>query len=84
MDTVVTLSTPVTKSTTIQYTTFKIKDVCITLNTSATFVVLLYGPNSGEILCKKILMEGQDYTSWGTDDTYAINFVQTKIGELVL
>jgi hypothetical protein len=84
MDTLTTLDTPITKTTTIQYITFKIKDVCIQLNNSATFVVLIYGANSGEILCKKILMEGTDYEDWGLDDTYAINFVKAQVEALLL
>jgi len=83
MDITVTLDTPVTKTTVVQYVSFKIKDVTVRLNSIATFVVLLYGSNN-EILCRKVLMEGQDYLDWGNDDTYAINYVKSKINDLVL
>jgi hypothetical protein len=83
MDITVTLDTPVTKTTVVQYVSFKIKDVTVRLNSIATFVVLLYGSNN-EILCRKVLMEGQDYLDWGNDDTYAINYVKSKINDIVL
>lgn len=83
MDTTVTLDTPLTKTTVVQYVSFKIKDVTVRLNSIATFVVLLYGSNN-EILCRKVLMEGQDYLDWGNDDTYALTYVKSKINDILL
>jgi hypothetical protein len=79
MDNKINLEIPIEKTNITRYVSFKIKDVVIKLNSTAIFVILLYGEDENTILCKTITMEGDDYTNWGIDDSYVIEFIKTKL-----
>lgn len=52
----------------------------IKLNEGAYFMVKLIGENSNLISVERVIMEGDDYNNWGSDDQYAINFILTSLG----
>jgi hypothetical protein len=54
------------------------------LSVSATFRVSLYDANDKYISNKYVIIEGQDYTAWGNDDQYVIDFVAQKLGFTLL
>jgi len=72
----ITLDSPKIVTKTITYTQFAIKDIVITLNQSARFIVILYGDETDVV---DIEMTPQEYEAWGTDDTYVIQFIKTKL-----
>ena len=50
------------------------------LNTSASFKVWLYDINDKLIDVKVVHMIGEDYTNWGQDDQYVLQFIATQMG----
>jgi hypothetical protein len=78
----ITLTTPKTKTTVIEYDRFIIKDVKIILSSSAKIIVLLIpttvSAKVGAVI-KTYTLEGTDYTDWGNDDTYLINYLKDAI-----
>jgi len=74
----ITLDTPKVVTKTITYTQFAIKDIIITLNTSAKFIVILYGDDTDVV---EIEMTTEEYNLWGTDDSFIIEFIKTKLLE---
>jgi hypothetical protein len=73
------LDTPLVITKSFTYTHFKIKDIIITLNQTAKFIVILYGDDDNDV--KEILMNETEYAVWGVDDNYVINFIKTKLLE---
>ena len=72
--------TPVTKTTVVEYDRFKIKNIQVELNSSAKIIVLVFKTGSeSPVICTTIDMPPEDYATWGTDDTYVINFVKTNL-----
>lgn len=72
------LETPKVVTKTITYTEFAIKDIIIKLNTSAKFIVVLYGDETDVV---QIEMTQADYEAWGSDDNYVIQFIKNKLLE---
>lgn len=52
----------------------------VKLNESAYFKVRLLDENGNLINVEKIVMEGTDYSNWGSDDNYVIDFILTSLG----
>ena len=50
------------------------------LNTSASFKVWLYDIQNKLIEVKVVSMIGEDYTNWGNDDKYVLQFIATQLG----
>lgn len=46
---------------------------------SATLMVSLYDTDDNFISVKVYTLEGTDFSNWGTDDTYVINWVKAKL-----
>ena len=46
---------------------------------SATLMVSLYDTDDNYISVKVYTLEGTDFSNWGTDDTYVINWVKNKL-----
>lgn len=87
MDTEIYLDTPIEKHTVIQYDRFKIKNIDIRLNSTAKLYVIIFktGTEYGtSMITKTIEMTSEEYNLWGTDDNYIINFVKSKISDLIL
>lgn len=78
MTSYIDLETPITEIVTKTYTKFLIKNITVNVNSSATIIILLY-PLEGDVVCRIIQMDGDDYANWGSDDTYLIEFIKTKL-----
>ena len=72
----ITLETPKVVTKTFTYTEFAIKDIIITLNQTARFIVILYGDDTDVV---DIEMTPQEYLNWGSDDNYVIQFIKDKL-----
>jgi hypothetical protein len=70
------LDNPKVVTKTFTYTEFSIKDIIITLNKSAKFIVILYGDETDVV---DIEMTTEEYQNWGSDDDYVIQFIKTKL-----
>ncbi len=75
----ITLDNPKVVSKTFTYTQFSIKDIIITLNQSARFIIVLYGDDNDVI---DIAMTEAEYNLWGNDDNFVIEFIKNKIANL--
>ena len=77
--------TPITKTTTIEYNRFKIKNILIELNASAKIVVLIFPTDETKdsVICKTIEMTPEEYALWGTDDNYIINYIKGKLVDTI-
>lgn len=78
--TYIDLDTPIVETTVKTYTKFFVKNVTVNINSSATIIILLY-PVEGDIVSRVIEMTGDDYTNWGSDDNYLIQFIKNKLNE---
>lgn len=74
----ITLDTPIIQTVVKTYTKFLIKEVKVNINSSATIIILLK-PLVGDIISKVLEMNGDDYNSWGSDDSYIIEFIKQKL-----
>lgn len=72
----ITLDNPKVVTKTFTYNQFAIKDIIITLNQSARFIVILYGDDTDVV---DIEMTPQEYEAWGSDDNYVIQFIKNKL-----
>ena len=75
---------PTEKTTTKVVVRFAMDITELVLNTSATFRVITYDIDGSSIDTTSILLAGEDYTAWGSDDEYVIQFVATKLGFTLL
>jgi len=76
----INLDTPLIKTQVIEYNRFKIKNFDLKLNEKVSIIILLYPVNSEHVVeARTIVMEGDDYTNWGNDDNYVINFIKSKL-----
>jgi hypothetical protein len=72
----ITLDNPKVVTKTFTYTQFAIKDIIITLNQNARFIVILYGDDTDVV---DIEMTPQEYLNWGNDDNFVIQFIKSKL-----
>lgn len=72
----IALDTPKVVTKTITYTEFAIKDIIISLNQSARFIVILYGDETDVV---DVEMTPEEYNLWGSDDNYVIQFIKNKL-----
>ena len=72
----ITLDNPKVVTKTFTYKQFAIKDIIITLNQTARFIVILYGDDTDVV---DIEMTPQEYLNWGSDDNYVIQFIKNKL-----
>jgi len=78
----INLDTPLIKTQVIEYNRFKIKNFDLTLNEKVSIIILLYPVNPEHVVeARTIVMDGDDYTNWGNDDNYVINFIKRKLLE---
>jgi hypothetical protein len=54
------------------------------LGLSATFSYQLLGANAEPVHVGQVTMPPPDYEQWGSDDTFAVNYVARKLGLTVL
>jgi hypothetical protein len=62
---------------------FDVEVNTVILNTSARLSVRLYDQNKTIVNVQTMELTGQDYTNWGNDDNYVINYVAQKLGFVI-
>lgn len=72
------LDIPKVITKTFTYTEFAIKNIIISLNKTASFIVVLYGNDTDVIEFK---MTEAEYNLWGSDDDYVIEFIKMRLAE---
>ena len=72
---------PVTVTTSVTYSSFSVSLVSLQLNQSASFSVTIYDANNSVIAFKTLVMSGQDYTNWTTDD-YVYTWVNQQLQQM--
>lgn len=81
MSNLVDLPTPIEEvRPPLVYTKVLISVVAIELSSSATIQAYLTG-ESGESKNVLLVMSGDDYSAWGGDDQYVVDWVLRKLGE---
>ena len=77
--------TPISKTTTIEYDRFKIKNILVELNASAKIIVLIFpiDETKDSVICKTIEMTPEEYALWGTDDNYIMNYIKDKLVDTI-
>jgi hypothetical protein len=58
----------------------QINIINIDFGNSASFNVVLFDTTGTLIVCNQVTMAGADYTAWGNDDQYVINYVLNLYG----
>ena len=71
---------PTEKITTEIVVRFEMYIQDLVLNTSATFRVVSFDIENKPIDTVYVLLSGEDYTNWGNNDEYVIQFVATQLG----
>lgn len=69
---------PITINQPITYNNFIIETIAVNINQSAT-IALLLKMDSTIVGKKALIMSGDDYKAWGTDDSYVFNWVSQKL-----
>ena len=72
------VSLPISFSTSYNIVSFDVQSIIIKLFTSATLYITLYTDSSLKIP-KSILLAGDDYSNWGADDNYLMNYIINNI-----
>jgi hypothetical protein len=62
----------------ITYFSYEIEE--FVASTKISFRVLLKDQNNRPVDVRRITVDGEEYANWGTDDSYIINLIATKIG----
>ena len=76
------LDTPIRKLMALEYDRFKIKNFDLKLNEKAEIIILIYPVNPEHIVeCRTIVIDGEDYANWGTDDNVLIEIIKRKLLE---
>jgi hypothetical protein len=65
---------------TMKYAAFEVFVLGVVLNTSARLGIKIFDIQGKVIDSKQLMMEGEDYEGWGSDDQYIIDFVCRKLG----
>jgi hypothetical protein len=63
----------------VDITSVQVRVININLFQSVNVNAILMS-NNDYVDSKTFLLEGADYTSWGNDDTYIVNYVLNKLG----
>ena len=75
---------PYDQITTIIIYSFNIENIDLDLFNSAKIRVSLLGEKGNAVDVKYVVMAGEDYTNWGNDDQYVINFVASTLGFTII
>jgi hypothetical protein len=70
---------PQTKTTTVTITSFSAEIISLELNDNAKFRVVIYSETT-PIDVLNILLEGDDYKQWSSDDNYVVKYIADKLG----
>jgi len=71
---------PATQTTSVTVTSFKVELICLIFSTSAKFRVMTYDVNNYFVSAVEVVMEGEDYGRWSTDDKYVYQFIARTLG----
>jgi hypothetical protein len=66
--------------TTRTINSIEILEISVQLNTSAKIVVKLFDENGGLIDAEVLTISETEYTNWGNDDQYIIDWSLTQLG----
>lgn len=69
-----------TITTTTIVKSIEIESVELKIGDSAKVFVRLLDENGGLVSNEIVRLEGTDYSNWGTDDQYLVDFVLTTLG----
>ena len=78
-----TLSEPRTLTKTHEICAFEARVVSIVFNESATLSVVLYGKDDLVVGCEVMMITGEDYKKWGTDDDYINQYVIANLDKII-
>jgi hypothetical protein len=70
--------------TTITGVSFDLRVQNITLYKSAVICCVVYDSSSNMIKANNFELSGDDYTNWGGDDTYLINYAANLYGYTII
>jgi len=70
---------------TISVLAFRLRVLDLTLGTSVKFAVHLECESGGKPFTdyKEVIVEGEEYLAWGSDDAYIIGLVKTKLESIL-
>ena len=68
------------KVTTHVINSFSVSVLDVVLFVSVTLNVFLKDANGVIVNCSQLTLTGTDYTNWGGDDNYILNYVSSKLG----
>lgn len=72
------VSLPISVTTSYNIISFDVQSVIIDLFISATLYITLH-TDTGLKIPKSILLAGIDYSNWGADDNYLMNYIINNI-----
>jgi hypothetical protein len=75
----IVLDTPYVITLTKNITKFDIDEIKVNLNQSASIRVFLKNDENEISDIKTITLEGEDYSNWGEDDEYIINYIKNLL-----
>jgi hypothetical protein len=75
---------PQEQITTKVVSSFDVQNIELVLFNSARIRVAILDENGNMLDLTFLTMEGEDYTNWGSDDNYIINYVATKLGFTII
>lgn len=52
----------------------------VKLNQSASFIVKQLDADGRLIAIERVVISGSDYSAWGNDDAYVVEFILSKLG----
>ena len=64
---------------TISYTLFEIVSVSVVLDTKAIVSYVMYDTDKIHPISLTLVLEGEEYTAWGNDDSYITDKVKEQI-----
>lgn len=72
--------TPSEYTTTDIVTSFSIFIISLNLGLDATFLVKAFNDQEVQIFEKHVTITGEEYLNWGSNDSYIINLLASKVG----
>lgn len=69
-----------TITTSVIVKSIEIMSTEVKLNEAAYFMVKSLDENGNLVNIERVSMEGTDYSNWGSDDNYVIDFILTSLG----
>jgi len=61
------------------YSTYNVRVITINLGVSASFAVMIFDNNNKFVETQSYVMQGEDYTNWGNDDSYVYTWINQQL-----